>query len=609
MTNYFNRLSQGAIGHILSGREIKDPVLQMLAYKNMPADNTKRFRLVLSDGAYSYQCCIIMGDQAAKVESGEIDRYCLLKVSRLMLNEIQGRQVIVLADPTVLFTGVQVGEKLGNPIPFGSPDAPPLSNFNPGASLQPDNSMDCEFDNDPFDEPNNRMNMSASKKMKNNQGQSSARSNTNGGGGNRLNAQLACPISSITPYSNKWLIKGRVTTKSNKRSWNNAKGEGVLFSFEIKDESGDIRLTAFKNDCERLFDYIEVGKIYLVSTGVVKQANKQYSNTTSDYEISANSDTIVELCNDESGCPKITYDFKTFDQLTNYLNNFVDIIGIVKRIEEAQMIVAKKTNKEMTKRDLIIIDQTASEVLLTVWNEMAINFPGQEEDVIVVRNCRVSEFNNVSLSTGMTSTVEINPDTEKVLELKGWYARVKNDLQTTNLTIAKSGFQADWKNLSEITKDNVTQSDQFILQTKATIFQMGKANLYKACECNKKLVDLNNGFYRCEKCSKEATSFNWRMILSFGIADHTKSVWVQAFHDDALKILPNIDIVELGQLYENNQTQLDEILRTVTFSSYIFKLRAKMEHFNDDTRIRTSVLGIAPVDFKKYGDYLLQKIG
>lgn len=52
--------------------------------------------------------------------------------------------------------------------------------------------------------------------------------------------------------------------------------------------------------------------------------------------------------------------------------------------------------------------------------------------------------------------------------------------------------------------------------------------MYKACDCNKKLVDLNTGFYRCEKCNKEVTKFNWKIILTFGIADHTRHVWVSS---------------------------------------------------------------------------------
>ena len=298
-----------------------------------------------------------------------------------------------------------------------------------------------------------------------------------------------------------------------------------MFAFDIKDSSGDIRITAFKSDCERLFDLIKVGEIFLVSRGIVKAANKQYSHTTSDYEVTLNSDSVVELCGDESNCPQITYDFKPINELNNYFGGFVDVIGIIKDIHEVETINTKN-NREAFKRNIIIVDQTKSEVTLAVWAETATNFPGESEDVIVVRGVKVSDFSGVSLSTASTSTVEINPPLEQVHELKGWYSRVKGNLETNNLTQAKQGFRADWNNLIEITPENVQKENALTLQTKAVVYQMGKPNMYKACECNKKLVDLNNGFFRCEKCQKETDHFNWRIILSFGIADHTKNIWV-----------------------------------------------------------------------------------
>lgn len=321
------------------------------------------------------------------------------------------------------------------------------------------------------------------------------------------------------------MVKGRVTTKTNKRSWNNAKGSGTLFAFDIKDTSGDIRMTAFKSDCDRLFDLIKVGEIYLVSRGTVKPANKQYTHTTSDYEVTLNSDSIVELCTDETNCPEITYDFKMINQLESHYGGFVDIIGIIKSIHEVETIKTK-TNRETAKRNIIIVDQTKSEVVLAVWGDIATDFPGELEDVIVVRGVKVSEYSGVSLSTASTSTVEINPRLEKVHEMKGWYSRVKDNLETNSLTKPMHDFHAEWNNLVEITPENVQKENSLTLRTKAVVYQMGKPNMYKACDCKKKLVDLNNGFFRCEKCRKETDHFEWKIILSFGIADHTKNVWV-----------------------------------------------------------------------------------
>jgi replication factor A1 len=72
------------------------------------------------------------------------------------------------------------------------------------------------------------------------------------------------PISSLTPYQNRWTIKVRVTHKSDIRRWSNSKGEGHLFSMDLLDESGEIRATAFKEQCDKYYNTIEVGKVEML---------------------------------------------------------------------------------------------------------------------------------------------------------------------------------------------------------------------------------------------------------------------------------------------------------------------------------------------------------
>ena len=59
----------------------------------------------------------------------------------------------------------------------------------------------------------------------------------------------------------RWTIKARVTQKSAIRTWSNSKGEGKLFSMNLLDESGEIRATAFKDECDKYYDMIEVNKV------------------------------------------------------------------------------------------------------------------------------------------------------------------------------------------------------------------------------------------------------------------------------------------------------------------------------------------------------------
>lgn len=60
----------------------------------------------------------------------------------------------------------------------------------------------------------------------------------------------------------RWVIKARIMNKPPIRTWSNARGEGKLFSMDLCDESGEIRATAFKEQCDKFYDMIEVLNIY-----------------------------------------------------------------------------------------------------------------------------------------------------------------------------------------------------------------------------------------------------------------------------------------------------------------------------------------------------------
>ena len=263
--------------------------------------------------------------------------------------------------------------------------------------------------------------------------------------------------------------------KTNIRKWSNAKGEGSLFSFDLKDQSGDIRITAFKEQCTQYFDIVKVGDVYLLSGGRVKDANKQYTKTTSPYEVTLGQESVLEPCDDnDSSCPEITYDFKKISEVGDQLGSFCDVVAIIKSTGSVDTVTKKGTNKELFKRDLIIVDDSKMEIALTVWGDTATNLTAEVGSVVVGRALHVSDFNGLSLSASVNSHIEFDPDMDEAHELKGWYMRVKDGLTTKNLTEKRTGsFQAEWKNLFEVSAENVRDS-VLTLQTKAVISQMGK---------------------------------------------------------------------------------------------------------------------------------------
>lgn len=103
------------------------------------------------------------------------------------------------------------------------------------------------------------------------------------------------PIEALSPFSHKWTIKARCTNKSDIKTWSNRNGEGKLFSINLLDDSGEIRATGFREQCDLLYPLFEEGSVYYISSPCrVQLAKKEFSNVNNDYELTFEKDTVVE---------------------------------------------------------------------------------------------------------------------------------------------------------------------------------------------------------------------------------------------------------------------------------------------------------------------------
>lgn len=110
------------------------------------------------------------------------------------------------------------------------------------------------------------------------------------------------PIEALSPYAHKWTIKVRCTNKSDIKTWHNRNGEGKLFSVNLLDESGEIKATAFNDQCDAFFDMFQEGNVYYITSPCrVKPASKQYTTLNNDYELNFEAETVVEKARLYSG--------------------------------------------------------------------------------------------------------------------------------------------------------------------------------------------------------------------------------------------------------------------------------------------------------------------
>ncbi|XP_044925957.1 replication protein A 70 kDa DNA-binding subunit isoform X2 [Mustela putorius furo] len=575
-------LSEGAIAAIMQqGDTSIKPILQVINIRPIITGNSPpRYRLLMSDGLNTLSSFMLATQLNPLVEEERLSSNCICQINRFIVNTLKdGRRVVILMELDILKSAEAVGLKIGNPVPY-----------NEGSTASKTYGASKTF------------------------GKAGGTSLGNSSGGTQVKV---VPIASLTPYQSKWTICARVTNKSQIRTWSNSRGEGKLFSIELVDESGEIRATAFNEQVDKFFPLIDMNKVYYISKGILKIANKQFTAVKNDYEMTFNNETSVTPCEDGHHLPTVQFDFTGIGDLENKpKDSLIDIIGICKSYEDATKITVKSNNREVSKRNIYLMDMSGKVVTATLWGEDADRFDGSRQPVMAIKGARVSDFGGRSLSVLSSSTVIVNPDIPEAYKLRGWFDSEGQALDGISISDVKSGgtggINTNWKTLYEAKSENLGHGDKAdYFSSVATIVYLRKENcIYQACptqDCNKKVIDQQNGLYRCEKCDSEFPSFKYRMILSVNIADFQENQWVTCFQESAEAIIGQ-STAHLGELKEKNEQAFEEVFQNANFRSFIFRIRVKLETYNDESRIKATVIDVKPVDYKEYGRRLIMNI-
>ncbi|XP_073256997.1 replication protein A 70 kDa DNA-binding subunit-like [Porites lutea] len=625
-------LTEGAVQDILirpSEEHPHGPVFQILGIKKIQTKSNEgsgsdRYRLVLSDGIHLHTSAMLATQLNHLVLSQEIEVKAVIRLDKYICNIIQEtRKVLIVMELTVLKPASEVMGKIGDPKPFNTDSAQkqPQQNGNgpqhntSGSTGQQQNPVQRPvqgFAQQPKGGPaggHPRGGGLASATYGSNQPMAR--------GGEQSRAVY--PISSLTPYQNRWTIRARVTSKSNVRTWSNSKGEGRLFNVDLVDESGEIKATGFNDAVDKFYELLEVNKVFYISKCSIRMATK-YSSLKNRYEMYLGNDSNIELCNDPCDLPYMQYNFVNIGDLSNCNgDDIVDILGVVINIDDVSQITTRATNRQVSKRDITLLDRSEKSVRATLWGETAEKFEQYmgKNPVLALKGVKVSEFGGRSLSIMNSTNMMVDPmDLKEAHTLRGWYLNVGKDSSVESVSAQRSDGaigSGTFKTLMQIKTEQLGMGEKpDYLSAKATAVFYKKDNcLYKACptaDCNKKLIEEGDGNYRCEKCNRSFPNFQYRLILSANLADFTGNQWVTCFQESAEAILKRT-AAEIGELKDSGDDRnFDAVFSEASFKTFNFRIRAKMETYNDETRLKCSVVNAAPLDFKQESKRLIDEI-
>jgi replication factor A1 len=596
------------------------PRIQILKIMTVESPGNKRYRAILSDGNNKAHGMFATQNNI-HVESGAVGEMSVIQVKDFMINNVKDKALIIILS----FDALQnPGSVIGSPKICDVSTSPKSAANN--AFIKPESNNSNTYSNNNNNTHNNPYGSSGSNSNYSRPSAPIMRSNAS--------TKPITPIASLNMYQNKWTIKARVTNKGDIRHWSNAKGEGQLFSIELLDASMDIRATFFKEAVDKFHPMLEMNKIYSLSGGRMKTANMQYNTCKSPFELTFDQNSEIVLEDDTGEISQQSYELKPIRDLENVEpGEHVDIIGVVKMVGEPGTIVSKKSGKELQKCELTVVDDSGAEVACTVWGERAMGAQTEFADfpVVAFRRARVSDYGGRTLSASGGNGININPRIPEADRIQSWWQQGGKDGAGVKKLSSSGGGGAgrfpefkDRKAISAIKGETMGYGEKpDYVSFKATVnfikTDKDGGAWYPACKtaedpCKNrfKVQQGTDGNWFCERCQRTYDSCMYRYIFPATITDGTSTTWVSFFDDQANILLEGMGADELQSIYSDpdkgGQEAYEGFFAKAQYTEWVFTCKVKQETHQEETRIKTSIQSLHPMDYAKEGRSLLTAI-
>lgn len=455
------------------------------------------------------------------------------------------------------------------------------------------------------------------------------------------------PIRNLSMYSGaNWRIRGRVTFKSDRRKFKNSRGEGELFSVDLKDASGEIRASFFGKAVTKFYDTLQMNQIYTFARGQVKAANKRYYSKN-EYEITfpENADIVFQPGDDQT-IGRVEYNFEPISSISQKnVNDQLDVCTVIHEVRPCQMITIKKNTpdeQEKPKRDLILIDESNTTVEFTIWGDKAQDENAfQPGTVMFMKNGRVNEWQEKrSLSNGGGTQYETHVvDDPRAVRLQAWYNSQSRSMLPA--PTALSGSFTGVGNMSSARRHTIAEAqeedvyigaeggapggdgqtrDAFVhILSPVTVLSIyhDRPVFYHACQqmvegkggdgrCNKKVEIHGDGQHMCS-ANHITNQAKARYLLNCRVADSTGTTQLSCFDEAGVKLMGGLTGDQMAELWARRDVdpaagdEIEEIFRKAYWMRWSVKMRSKKDNFNDEERIKSQVLDIYPYDYVKEG--------
>ena len=170
----------------------------------------------------------------------------------------------------------------------------------------------------------------------------------------------------------------------------------------------------------------------------------QYTSLSHEFELTFGNVT-VEACDDDAGISQIKGDWQPlsiFGDGGGPRDGNIDVVAIVRKAEPVGTIISSKSGKELTKREVVLCDDSGFDIRCTFWGDVALKEDAfwDSQPTLCAKGLRVGDFGGVSLSSGFSSQLLWDSqDIPRSVELRQWWSEGGKDSSTQGLTGGSGG--------------------------------------------------------------------------------------------------------------------------------------------------------------------------
>ena len=408
-------------------------------------------------------------------------------------------------------------------------------------------------------------------------------------------------ISSLTTFTNNARLYLKCKKKNPIKNFvsKTTKKDCTLQNYIFADTKGDeIQATCFGKNAENLNSYIEEGGIYEIKKANIQLAERAYNPTKCDYRLLFNESCQIEKAPDNGKFGGVKFSIVPIEQISDFpIGKLVDVYGFI--LDDGGFKEYHTKNDKIVKNQRLTIgDDTLCKIDLTLWEP--IGNPDNNfniGDLIVVKNCRIREFNGKK-NIGTTESSELrntlNPESDN--KLRNFFDNHQNmsefkDIQGESIftgvkSPAELVFIKDVQNTHEIEIDNKERPVFEIIGT-VTKFNHSDRNYYTGClKCHKKMETEI-----CTFCS--GTEKKIILMFSISVRDASALFWIDLFGDVAEKFLgikgeEYENILKNGTTTEENE-ELIPINERIEYHTFSFIGKVRENVYNETKRYKFSV--------------------